>query len=322
MNRFFKHVALLSLTLAACGTALAQSGYPDRPIRLILGFAPGGVADGAARIAAQILSESLGQPANVENRAGAGGSIAATTVARAAPDGYTLLVHATSDIINPILNKDLGYSLTKDFAPLGMITNSPNVLVVHPSLPVNSVAEFVAYARTRPVSYGSAGVNTVSHLSGALLSAASGAPMLHVPYKGTGAAQMDLLSGRLSFMFDGASTSLTNAQMGKVKALAVTSPQRWPSAPSLPTVAESGYPGYSLLAIFGLMAPAGTPEPVLARIAGALQRGLQTPAVREQIEKLGAQPGTLTREAYGAFLREETARWSKLAADGVLRKED
>lgn len=323
--------AALAAVLAFAGTsAIGATGttgvdaqaYPDKPIRILLGFAPGGPVDGSARIAAQILSEGLGKPVTVENRAGAGGAIASVAVARSAPDGYTLLVNATSDIINPIVNKDVGYDLMKDFVPIGLIASAPNVLVVHPSIPVHSVAELVAYARSHPVSYGSAGVNTVSHLAGALLSASSGAPMTHIPYKGTGAAQVDLLSGRLTMMFDGTVTGLANAKLGKVRAIAVTSPERWPAAPELPTVAEGGYPGYSLLAIFGLMAPANTPAPVVERIAAVLQSGLQQSAVREQIAALGAQPGQMTPAQYRAYLQAETARWRKLAAEGKIRKEE
>jgi tripartite-type tricarboxylate transporter receptor subunit TctC len=303
-------------------TAAQAQGYPDRPIRIVLGFAPGGPVDGSARIAAKILSDGLGQTVTVENRAGAGGAIASTVVAKSAPDGYTLLVNATSDIINPIVNKDTGYSIDKDFVPIGLIASAPNVLVVHPSIPVHSVAELVAYARTHPVSYGSAGVNTVSHLSGALLSATSGAPMTHVPYKGTGPAQVDLLTGRIPMMFDGLVTGLANAKLGKVRAIAVTSADRWPGAPDLPTVAEAGYPGYSLLAIFGLLAPAGTPPAVTAKLAATLQSGLRSAVVKEQIAAIGAEPGTLGPAEYGKYLHGETVRWTQLAAEGRLRKED
>ncbi|CAN5469760.1 tripartite tricarboxylate transporter substrate binding protein [soil metagenome] len=325
MTRFLERAAHALCLIAAClagATAANAQGYPDRPIRIFLGFAPGGPVDGTARIAAKILSDGLGQPVTVENRAGAGGAIASAAVAKSAPDGYTLLVNATSDIINPIVNKDVGYSIEKDFVPIGLIASAPNVLVVHPSIPVNSVAELVAYARTHPVSYGSAGVNTVSHLSGALLSVTSGAPMTHVPYKGTGAAQIDLLTGRIPMMFDGMVTGMANAKLGKVRAIAVTSTDRWPGAPELPTVAEGGYPGYSLLAIFGLMAPAGTPPAVVAKISAALQAGLRNPSVREQIAAVGAEPGKMGPAEYGKYLSGETARWTKLAAEGQLRKDE
>ncbi len=310
---------------AACGAsfpaAWAQGAFPDKPIRIILGFAPGGVADGSARIAAQLLQEVLGTPVTVDNRAGAGGAIASVAVARAPADGYTLLMNATSDVINPIVNKDIGYHLDRDFTPIGMVVSSPNVLVVHPSVPVHTVAELVAYARTHPISYGSAGVNTVSHLAGALLSAMSGAPMTHIPYRGTGAAQVDLLSGRLPIMFDGPVTAFANAKLGKVRAIAVTSPQRWPDAPDLPTVAEGGYPGYSLAAIFGLMAPRGTPAPVVARIAAALQEGLKKPAILAQIATLGCEPGRMGPAEYGKYLQAETARWTQLASQGLIGKD-
>jgi tripartite-type tricarboxylate transporter receptor subunit TctC len=305
---------------AAAPAAMAQS-WPDRPIRLILGFAPGGQADSSARIAAKILGDALGQPVAVENRAGAGGIIASSFVAHSAPDGYTLLVNAASDIINPIVAKNAGYSLEKDFTPIGLIASSPNVLVVHASIPAKTVADVVAYARTHPVSYGSAGVNTVSHLAGALLSAMSGAPMTHVAYKGTGAAQVDLLSGRLSMMFDGTMTALPNARNGKVRAIAVTSLERCSCAPDLPTVAESGYPGYSLLPIFGLLAPAGTPPDVVQRLSDALQASLKKPEVREQIAAIGAEPGRMGPQEYRRYLQSETERWTQLANQGLLQKD-
>ncbi|GAA4340139.1 tripartite tricarboxylate transporter substrate binding protein [Pigmentiphaga soli] len=312
---------LLAAACAAAAPAATAQAWPDRPIRIILGFAPGGQVDSSARIAAKILNDALGQPVTVENRAGAGGMIASTFVARSAPDGYTLLVNATSDIINPIVTKNAGYSIEKDFAPIGLIASSPNVLVVHPSIPAKSVADVVDYARTHPVSYGSAGVNTVSHLAGALLSAMSGVPMTHVAYKGTGAAQVDLLSGRIAMMFDGTMTALPNAKLGKVRAIAVTSLERCTCAPELPTVAESGYPGYSLLPIFGLMAPAGTPPAVVGRISNVLQAALKTPAVREQIAAIGAEPGRMGPDEYRRYLQTETERWTKLAAQGLLRSE-
>ena len=307
--------------LAVGADAFAQA-YPDHPIRIVLGFAPGGPVDGSARIAAKILADGLGQSVTVENRTGAGGAIASAGVAHAPADGYTLLVNATSDVINPIVNASVGYSIDKDFVPIGLIASAPNVLVVHPSLPVHDVAELVTYARSHDVSYGSAGINTVSHLAGALLATSAKVPMTHVPYRGTGAAQVDLLSGRLPMMFDGLVTGLANAKLGKVRAIAITSPNRWAGAPDLPTVAESGYPGYALLAIFGLMAPAGTPAPVVERLSKVLQAGLATPAVIAQLAALGVEPGRLGPAEYRAYLKAETDRWTRLAAAGQLHKEE
>ncbi len=326
MKHILKRVLLstcLVMTGAFGASAATADSWPERPIKIILGFAPGGPVDSSARIAAQILSDRLGKAVVVENHAGAGGTIASRMVAKSPPDGYTLLVNATSDIINPIVDKNAGYSIEKDFTPIGLIASAPNVLVVHPSLPVKSVAELVAYARANPaaISYGSAGVNTVSHLGGVLLSAMASAPMTHIPYRGTGLAQTDFLAGRLPVMFDGLVTGLANAKLGKARALAVTSAQRWPSSPEIPTVAESGYPGYSLLAIFGLMAPAGTPAPIIERISTALLDGLRTDSVRERIAFLGAVPGHWKPAEYRAYLNGESARWAKLYAEGMIKSE-
>lgn len=327
MKRMTKRALLLATVaagalLAAMGTAAAAEAFPQRPIRLILGFAPGGPVDLSARIAAEALSRQLGQPVTVENRAGAGGAIASKLVAAAPADGYTLLVNATSDIINPILDKTIGYKLEQDFTPVGLIASAPNVLVVHPSLPVHSVPELVAFAKAHPkaISYGSAGIGTVSHLAGILLSSMSGAPMTHVPYKGTGAAQADFLAGRVPVMFDGLLTGLANAKAGKARALAVTWPQRWPGAPDVPSMAESGYPGYSLLAIFGLMAPAGTPQAVVDRLSHALLEGLRSDTARKRIALIGAEPGRMTPAEYRQYLATESARWAKLLREAQVAR--
>jgi len=315
-------LAAIVLPLAS-GNARAQR-FPERPLRLVVGFAPGGPADALARITGQVLSDSLGQPVIVENRPGAGGTIAATTVARAAPDGYTLLVGATSDVINPLARKEVRYSIEANFTPVALISSAPNVLVVHPSLPVGSVQELVAYARAHPgaLNYGSAGVGTLSHLAGAFVAATAQLQVAHIPYKGTAAAQVDLLSGRLQFMFDSMVSALANAKAGKVKALAVTSPQRWPNAPMLPTMAESGFPGFDMMAWFGLLAPADTPPWVVSRLSDALSKGLQAGEARRRIRGIGGEPGRLSPAEFGHYIRAETAHWSKIFADGVVRLEE
>jgi len=315
-------VGAITLALAS-GTAYAQS-YPERPLKILVGFAPGGPADALARIAAQILSDGLGQPVIVENRAGAGGSIAAATVASAAPDGYTLLENAVSDVINPLINKQVHYNIETSFAPIALIASAPNVLVVHPSIPVASARELVEYGRAHPdaLTYGSAGVGTISHLAGALVASSAHVRLVHVPYKGTAAAQTDLLTGRLQFMFDSIASAMANAKAGKVKALAVTSPERWRSAPELPTMAESGFPGFNMTAWFGLLAPAGTPAPIVARISEVLTRDLQSADARTRIAAVGAEPGHFTPAEFGQYIRSENARWKKIFADGLVRIEE
>ena len=308
---------------AASWNASAQA-YPARPLKILVGYAPGGPADTLARIAAQILAEDLGKPVVVENRPGAGGTIATNTAASATPDGYTLLAAATSDVINPLVNNNIRYNIETDFIPVGLVASAPNVLVVHPSSPVRSVQELVEYGRAHPgtLNYGSAGVGTVSHLAGAVVAEAAHVPFVHIPYKGTAAAQTDLLSGRLQFMFDSIISALANARAGKVKALAVTSPERWRSAPELPTMAESGFPGFNMTAWFGLLAPAGTPAPIVTRISEVLSKGLQSAEVRERIAAIGGEAGRMTPAEYGQFIHTENTRWRKLFADGLIRIEE
>jgi tripartite-type tricarboxylate transporter receptor subunit TctC len=307
----------------ASGAAPAQS-FPERPIKIVVGFAAGGPADALARIAADILSGGLGKPVIVENRAGAGGTIAAAAVAKAAPDGYTLLLNATSDVINPLINKQAEYNIETSFSPVGLLASAPNVLVVHPSVPVASMRELIEYARDHPgaLNYGSAGIGTVSHLAGALVATTAQVQLVHVPYKGTAAAQVDLLSGRLQFMFDSMVSALANARAGKVRALAVTSSRRWPVAPELPTVAESGFPGFDMVVWFGLLAPAGTPAPIIARIAGELSKGLQNADVRKRIAAIGAETGHMTPSEFGRYIRAENTRWKEILADGRVRIEE
>jgi tripartite-type tricarboxylate transporter receptor subunit TctC len=307
----------------AHGAASAQS-YPERPVKILVGFAPGGPADALARIAAQILSDGLGQPVIVENRPGAGGSIAASAAASAPPDGYTLLENAVSDVINPLTNKLVQYNIETSFAPIALIASAPNVLVVHPSIPVASTRELVEYGRAHPgtLTYGSAGVGTISHLAGALVASSSHLQLVHVPYKGTAAAQTDLLTGRLQFMFDSMVSAMANAKAGKVKALAVTSLERWKSAPELPTMAESGFPGFNMTAWFGLLAPAGTPAPVVSRISEVLSKGLQAADARRRIAAIGAEPGHMTPAEFGQYIHSENARWKKIFADGSVRIDD
>lgn len=322
MNRRF----LISTALVVlCGTLAAQARsqtFPDKPIRLIVGFAPGGPTDLSARIAAQVLSEGLGKPVIVENRAGASGSIAANAVAQSPADGYTLLVNVTADIVNPAMNGDARNSLLSRFTPIGLIASSPNVLVVHPSQPASDVRELAALARKNPdgISYASAGLGTVSHLSGTLFASALGAPLLHVPYKGLADAQRDLISGRVTLMFDSLSSALANAKAGKVRALAVTSPNRWSEAPSLPTMQEAGFPGVNMMAVFGLLAPAGTPGEIVQQISSVLLAGLRSEAVSARIGQLGAEPGRMTPADYAAYLGAEHKRWAELALQGKLGK--
>jgi len=313
-------LVIVALGLAGSDT-LAQSS--ERPLRIVVGYAPGGMGDALARISAEILSKELGQRVIVENRPGAGGSLAAGMVAKAPADGSTLLLSATADVINSVINREVPYDIETSFTPIALVASAPNVLVVHPSVPVGSVKELMEYARSHPgeLSYGSAGHGTVSHLAGATLALGTGVEVVHIPYKGTAAAQVDLIGGRLQFMFDGMGGALPNAKAGKVKALAVTSPARWPSAPELPTMAESGFPGFDMMAWFGLLAPAGTPAETVERISRVMLKGVQSAEARKQLDVIGGEPGRMTPAEFARYMRAETARWRKLFSDGRLKVE-
>jgi tripartite-type tricarboxylate transporter receptor subunit TctC len=316
-------LALAALAIVLAGSATLAQSPSERPLKILVGYAPGGPGDALARISAQILSEGLGQPVTVENRPGAGGSIAAGMVAKAQPDGSTLLLTATADVINSLINREVQYDMETSFAPIALIARAPNVLVVHPSVPVASVKELIEYGRSHPgaLSYGSAGFGTVSHLAGAALALGGGLDAVHVPYKGTAAAQVDLIGGRLQFMFDAIGGALPNAKAGRVKALAVTSPARWPSAPEIPTMAESGFPGFDMTAWFGLLAPAGSPAERVARISEVVLKGVQTAEARKRIGAIGGEPGRMTPLEFARYIRAEHARWRKLFSDGRLRVE-
>jgi len=300
---------------AASGLAFAQDAYPSRPIRLIVGYAPGGSADMAARLLAERLGAELKQPVIVENRAGAGGNIGGEAVARAAADGYTLLMAAAAQIVvNPSLYPKMSFSPVKDLAPISLVQNEHNLMVVHPSVPAKNLKEFIAYAKANPdkVSFASPGNGTPAHLAGELMNQMAGLKMLHVPYKGTGPAMADLLAGNVTLAIDNMPPYLPQVKAGKLRALAVASLERAKAAPDIPTIAESGLPGYSVSAWKGLMAPAGTPRPVIARLHEAVVKALASPELQKRMIETGAEPVGNTPEQFGAFIQEESRKWSAL----------
>ena len=309
----FRVLGALLVIVPALTMARDAATYPDGPVKIVVGFVPGGPTDLYGRLTARALSDAFGQQVVVENRPGGSGAIAAKGVAGAEPDGYTLLVNVVADLITPLINKRAGYNLQTSFTPIGLIASSPNVLVAGPGTPVDSLPGLIALARKNPgmLSYASAGTATVSHLAGALLASEAGLLMTHIPYKGTAGAQVDLLAGRVSIMFDNVPNGLANAKSGRVKALAMTSAQRWPSAADLPTVAEAGYPGATILSTFGLMAPAGTPPVIINKLATALQKGLQDEKMRKSIIDSGSEPGALGPKEYAAYIAEESKRWAR-----------
>lgn len=304
---------------AASTSALAE--YPDKPIKLVVGFTAGGPTDITGRVAAQILSSSLNTQAFVDNRPGASGAIGASAVAAAPPDGYTLLVNVFADIVNPVADREPQNEILKRFAPVSLLASAPNVLVIAPGAPFSDMKGLVDYARTHPdgVSFASAGLGTVSHLSGVIFGAVTKTKLVHVPYKGTAAAQTDLLGGRVNIMFDNLNSGLPNAAAGKVKAIAITSAARWSAAPNLPTMEEQGIKGADILSVFGIVAPKGTPQSVVQKLSATLLKGLADPANVKIINNAGAEAGKMTAEQYDKYLAQETARWKKLAAEGVLQ---
>ncbi|HEY2230404.1 MAG TPA: tripartite tricarboxylate transporter substrate binding protein [Xanthobacteraceae bacterium] len=311
----WRAASLAVLMVIAAPMAAAAQNYPTRPIMLVSPFPPGGSVSLVARIVAEKMSETLGQSVIVENRGGAGGTIGARLVAKSPPDGYTLLLGYTGTLaIGPSMYPNAGFDPHKDFAPVGRIGSAPTMLVVHPSVPAHSVAELIAYAKARPgeVNFGSAGIGTVGHLAGELLATMAGVKLTHVPYKGTGPAVTDLLGGHIPMMFTPIPTAHAQAESGLLRALAVSSAQRSSLLPGLPTVAESGLPGFEAGLRYGLVAPAGTPRPVIERLNKELRLALAAEDVRQRLATDGAETLPSTPEEYAADLDREEATWSKL----------
>ncbi|MFZ0100820.1 MAG: tripartite tricarboxylate transporter substrate binding protein [Pseudolabrys sp.] len=308
-------VAFAFIVLCGSFDFAGADDYPTRPITLIVPFPPGGSTTVMARNVADKMSATLGQPVVVENRGGAGGTIGTRSVAKAAPDGYTILLSYTATMaIAPSMNVNAGYDPRKDFVPIGMIGFAPNVLVVHPSLPARSVAELIAYAKAAPapVQYGSPGVGTVNHLAGEYLASETGVKLQHVPYKGNGPAMGDLLGGHIPMMFVPIPVALGNVKAGTLRGLAITTAKRSGLLPDLPTLAESGVPGFDVALRYGLMAPTGTPPAVIARLNRELNAALATEDVKQRLATEGAEALPGTPEAYAADVDADEKRWSGL----------
>ena len=314
----------LTLLVAGAGGLARAEGYPTRPVTLIVPFPPGGSTTVMARNVADKMSTALGQQIVVENRGGAGGTIGTRFVAKAAPDGYTILLSYTATMaIAPAMNANAGYDPRKDFAPIGMIGAAPNVLVVHPSLPVKSVAELIAYAKAAPapLQYGSPGVGTVNHLAGEYLASEAGLKLQHVPYKGNGPAMSDLLGGHILMMFVPIPVALGNVKAGSLRALAITSAKRSDLLPDLPTLAESGVPGFDVALRYGLMAPAGAPAGVIERLNKELNAALASEDVKTRLATEGAEALPGTPEAYAADVEKDEKKWGGLVKKLGLKVE-
>jgi tripartite-type tricarboxylate transporter receptor subunit TctC len=314
MIRLRQRAALGALTLLLAAGAWAQA-YPTKPIRLVVPFPAAGTTDILAREVAQRLSVSFGQSVIVDNRPGAAGNIGSDLVAKSAPDGYTLLMGTVgTHAINPSLYAKMPYDHVKDFVPIVLVAGVPNVLEVTPSLPVNSVADLIKLAKEKPgqLNFASSGSGTSIHLSGELFKTMAGVDMMHVPYKGSAPAVTDLMGGQVQLMFDNLPSSLAQIKAGKLRAIAVTSAERAPALPNIPTIAESGLPGFEASSWFGLLAPSGTPAAVVARINADVNQWLQTAEAKEKLLAQGAAPAGGTPEQFAAHIRAETEKWAKV----------
>jgi tripartite-type tricarboxylate transporter receptor subunit TctC len=308
------------LALAALAFPAAAQNYPTRPVRLIVAFAPGTTSDIIGRMFAEKLTQQLGQPVVVENRTGAGGTIAADQVAKSAPDGYTLLVSTAALPVSAHVYPDLKYDTVKDFASVTVITHSPLLLAANLNFPPKNVQEMIQYAKANPgkVSFGSAGVGTSHHLTGEKLKLDTGIDMLHVPYKGSGPAHIDLMGGQIQLMFDNIVALLPHVKAGKVRALAVSSAKRHPLLPEVPSLQEAGVKDFETVAWFGIVAPAATPKPVLARLNAETLKAIKLPDVNKRLLDSGSTIIGNSPEEADKFLRDEVEKWGKVVkAAGV-----
>lgn len=314
-NRRDRRALLFAMVLAFAASPSFAAAYPDKPVRLIVPFPAGGATDVMARGMAQRLGTELGTQVIVDNRGGAGGTTAAEAAAHAAPDGYTLFFATMgTQAINPALYPRLRYDPLKDFAPISVTHLTPRVLVVGPQVSARNIAELVAQAKARPgaLTYGSAGNGSSSHLAGALFESMADVKMLHVPYKGSAPLLTDVLAGRIDMTFDSYTVYEEHIKSGRVRALAVTSSRRLQALPLVPTVAEAGVRGYEVSNWLGLLAPAGTPKDVVAKIHAALGRAMAAPALREQLATLGIEPTFGSPEAFGTLIRSEIPKWAEI----------
>ena len=318
MTRFSRRLhAILAaaLLVANAGTAIAQSAWPTKQIRMIIPYPPGGPTDILGRIVAQQLTESLGQAVVVENKPGASGMIGADIVAKAPPDGYTLLVNASIHVINPSLYKKPPHDAIRDFAPVSLIADVPLVLVAAPSQGLATVADVIAAAKAKPINFASSGNAAAPHLAGEAFKIATGVPMQHVPYKGSGPALTDVIGGQTQLMFDSMPSSIGHIRAGKLRAIAVTTAKRASALPDVPTIAEAGVPGYDISTWYGVWAPAGTPKEIVARVSGEIAKIVRLPQVRDRLGGLGATPVGNTPEEFAAYNQSELAKWGRIVKD-------
>lgn len=320
MINFAKRIVLTAgaaagvLLLIGVNVSAQSQAYPTRPIRFVVPYVPGGGVDFVARTLAEKLSQTLGHTVIVDNRPGGSTNIGTELVSRAAPDGYTFLVASVPASVNMTLFKNLRFNIIKDFIHISLLSSAPNILVVHPSLPVKSVHELIAYAKARPgqLTFGSAGIGTSNHLSGELFKMMAGIDMLHVPYKGGGAAVTELLGGHISMYFATPPSVMSHVRSGKLRALGVTSEKRSASVPDIPTISESGLTGFDQLAWHGLFAPAGTPAPIIAKLSVEVVKVLRMPDVKKRFVSQAVDVIASSPEEFAAFIRQDVAKYERL----------
>ncbi len=321
-RRQFLRYSALTASLAAAGSALAQS-WPDRPIKIVQGFAPGGNADNIARAVSAEMGKGLNQSFVVEAQSGAGGTIASAAVSRARPDGYTLLLATGGHAVAGAIYNNPGYRTVQDYEMVGTITYFPFLIVTTADSKLPGLAALLSQARANPgkVAYGTAGIGSTHHLAGELLASMSKTDLLHVPYRGDSASLTALLAGDIPVIIAPPTAVMANIRAGKLRAIAVTGPARWPGLPEVPTVAEQGVPGYDVRSWAGLMAPAGTPRPVIERLNAELLKALQVPSVRTRLEEMGGEARGSTPEEMRAMVAAETQKWTQVVADAKIPKQ-
>ena len=322
MKTVFKFVWVISLSTLAMGTAFAQA-YPSKPVKLIVPFAPGGFTDVVARILGQKLAVSMGQQFVIENKAGAGSTIGTDFVAKAAPDGYTLVMVSTTHVISPWIYKSMPYDPIKSFTVVSKLVDSPYVLLVNPKVPARNVQEFIALAKASPdtLHYGSSGNGSAQHLMGGLFVAMTGAPLKHVPYRGSNGAATDLVAGVIESSFAGVPNALSQVPQGRLKALAVTTAKRIPQLPDVPTMQEAGVAGYEASVWLALLAPAGTPKDIVTRLNAEIAKVMSAPDTKKALYDAGVEPTPSSPEAMSEYMVKEMERWGKVVKETGIKLE-
>jgi tripartite-type tricarboxylate transporter receptor subunit TctC len=321
MKAPLRAILLVGALLVPSALAAQTDSYPSKPIRIVVAFTAGGTTDIIARLVGKKMTDAWGQPVVIENRPGAGGNLGSNIVAKAPPDGYTLLIGSVGPLaVNATLYPNMPYDNLKDFAPICLVAEVPNMLVVHPSVPVHSVQDLVNLARAKPgtLNYGSTGNGTTGHLSGELLNDQAKIDLVHIPYRGA-TAVTDLLGGQIQLMFATIPSVIQHVRAGSLRAIAVTSRRRSPALPEIPTVAESGYPGFEASSWYGFVAPAGTPDPIIRKLHALIAGIVNIPEINEQLSSQGADPVGNTPEEFAQYMRRETDKWAKVVKASGIR---